>query len=60
MSDLSEIFVASIARALNSKQIPCVLWGHVLLTVHGVPSITGVWLPRPRKCQVKANALQVD
>lgn len=39
MAELSESFVASIARALNSAQIPCVLWGHYLLVVHGVPSI---------------------
>ncbi|KIX02794.1 uncharacterized protein Z518_08736 [Rhinocladiella mackenziei CBS 650.93] len=41
MSDLSESFVVSIARALNSNQVPCVLWGHYLLNVHGVPSIIG-------------------
>ncbi|EFQ27239.1 hypothetical protein CGRA01v4_04295 [Colletotrichum graminicola] len=39
MSDHSEQFVASIASALNSCQIPCVLWGHCLLRVHGIPSI---------------------
>jgi len=39
MSDISESFVASIGRTLNSAQIPCVLWGHYLLNVHGVPSI---------------------
>ncbi|KAF6832202.1 hypothetical protein CPLU01_06301 [Colletotrichum plurivorum] len=39
MSDYSEQFVASIASALNSSQIPCVLWGHCLLSVHGIPSI---------------------
>ncbi|WYZ45776.1 hypothetical protein EsH8_IX_000001 [Colletotrichum jinshuiense] len=39
MSDHSEQFVASIAGALNSSQIPCILWGHCLLNVHGIPSI---------------------
>ncbi|KZL64598.1 hypothetical protein CT0861_05999 [Colletotrichum tofieldiae] len=39
MSDHSELFLASIASALNSSQIPCVLWGHCLLNVHGIPSI---------------------
>jgi hypothetical protein len=39
LSDLSETFVASIAAALNSDRIPCVLWGHYLLNIHGVPSI---------------------
>ncbi|KND87538.1 hypothetical protein TOPH_07815 [Tolypocladium ophioglossoides CBS 100239] len=39
MSAPSELVVASIARALNAAQIPCVLWGHPLLIVHGVPSI---------------------
>ena len=42
MSDLSETFVACIAAALNSNEIPCVLWGHYLLNVHGVPSIIAV------------------
>ncbi|KAF1953863.1 hypothetical protein CC80DRAFT_537136 [Byssothecium circinans] len=41
MPDLSPSFVASIARALNSTQVPCVLWGHYLLNIHGVPSIIG-------------------
>lgn len=44
MPDLSESFVASIALALNSAQIPCVLWGHFLLNVHGVPSAIAVSL----------------
>jgi len=39
MPDFSESFVASIALALNAAQILCVLWGHYLLNVHGVPSI---------------------
>ncbi|KLU91866.1 hypothetical protein MAPG_10815 [Magnaporthiopsis poae ATCC 64411] len=39
MVHLSEEFVASIARALNKARVPCVLWGHYLLNVHGVPSI---------------------
>ncbi|KZL84933.1 thioredoxin reductase [Colletotrichum incanum] len=39
MSDHSELFVASIASALNSSQIPCVLWSHCLLNVHGIPSM---------------------
>ena len=42
MSDLSETFVACIAAALNSNEIPCVLWGHYLLNIHGVPSIIAV------------------
>ncbi|KAK7421631.1 hypothetical protein QQX98_002098 [Neonectria punicea] len=41
MSGLSEKFVASVAQALNAAHVPCVLWGHYLLTVHGVPSIIG-------------------
>ncbi|KAK1996226.1 hypothetical protein LX36DRAFT_536196, partial [Colletotrichum falcatum] len=41
MRDLSEHLVASIASALNASKIPCVLWGHYLLIVHGVPSIVG-------------------
>ncbi|KAK4103821.1 hypothetical protein N658DRAFT_513887 [Parathielavia hyrcaniae] len=34
-----ELFAASLARSLNSAQIPCVLWGHCLLNVNGVSSI---------------------
>ncbi|KAF2459310.1 hypothetical protein BDY21DRAFT_337917 [Lineolata rhizophorae] len=41
MSNLSQSFMASIARTLNSAQVACVLWGHPLLNVHGVPSIIG-------------------
>jgi len=52
MSSLSESFVASIARALNSNQVPCVLWGHYLLNVHGVPSIIGVGIPRSKKFRI--------
>ncbi|ERS97094.1 hypothetical protein HMPREF1624_06423 [Sporothrix schenckii ATCC 58251] len=36
-----EALVASIAQALNAFGIPCVLWGHCLLQVHGVPTILG-------------------
>ncbi len=60
MSDLSSSFVASIARALNSDQVPCVLWGHYLLNVHGVPSIIGVGIPRSRKPRSWADDLPVD
>ncbi len=49
MSDLSELLVASIARALNSDQVPWILRGHYLLNVHGVPSIIGVGIP-PSLC----------
>lgn len=59
MSDLSESFVTSIAYALNSDQVPCVLWGHYLLNVHVVPSIIDVGIPRPRKSKSEANAPQV-
>ncbi|GAO18651.1 uncharacterized protein UV8b_03399 [Ustilaginoidea virens] len=40
-SCINEDFVASLAQLLNSAQVPCVLWGHVLLRVHGVPTIVG-------------------
>lgn len=42
MTSISPSFVALIAYVLNSAQVPCVLWGHCLLNVHGVPSIVGV------------------
>jgi hypothetical protein len=44
MVDISETFVESISQALNSNQVPCVLWGHYLLNVHGIPSIINVGL----------------
>ncbi|KAK1545551.1 hypothetical protein CPAR01_03053 [Colletotrichum paranaense] len=37
----SEQFVESVFSALNASKTPCVLWGHYLLNVHGVPSIIG-------------------
>ncbi|OAA67281.1 hypothetical protein SPI_01857 [Niveomyces insectorum RCEF 264] len=36
-----EALVARVSQALNSARIPCVLWGHCLLRVHGVPSVVG-------------------
>ncbi|KAF2107974.1 hypothetical protein BDV96DRAFT_588020 [Lophiotrema nucula] len=39
MLGVSPSSVASIAQALNAAQVPCVLWGHCLLNIHGVPSI---------------------
>ncbi|KAJ4386112.1 hypothetical protein N0V93_009004 [Gnomoniopsis smithogilvyi] len=39
MTDLTDKFVSSIAQALNAAEVPCVLWGHCLLRVHGVPTI---------------------
>jgi hypothetical protein len=38
---------ASLAQLLNAAQVPCVLWGHVLLRIHGVPTIVGVSVPSP-------------
>lgn len=48
MSDLPETFVAYVAHELNSAGIRCVLCGHDLLNVHGVPLIigVGVWVER--------------
>lgn len=34
-------YIASIAQCLNSVGIPCILWGHCLLNLHGIPSIIG-------------------
>lgn len=42
MLGYSETFVSSLAKALNSAEIPCVLWGQSLLNVHGIPSIIAV------------------
>ncbi|KAH7325661.1 hypothetical protein B0I35DRAFT_448810 [Stachybotrys elegans] len=39
MPTIADDFVASIARILNSAKVPCVIWGHCLLTLHGVPTI---------------------
>ncbi|OHE96962.1 hypothetical protein CORC01_07747 [Colletotrichum orchidophilum] len=41
IEETSESFVESIASALKASKIPCVLWGHCLLNVYGVPSIIG-------------------
>ncbi len=51
MPDLSQLFVASLARALNRAQVPCILWGHCLLGLHGVPSIIGASNTPPTKAK---------
>ncbi|KAG6362561.1 hypothetical protein INS49_007653 [Diaporthe citri] len=38
-SHTREALLAPISQTLASKDIPAVLWGNFLLTVHGVPSI---------------------
>ncbi|KAG5984437.1 hypothetical protein E4U55_004781 [Claviceps digitariae] len=40
-SCINQDFVASLAQLLNRAQVPCVLWGHLLLDTHGVPTIVG-------------------
>ncbi|KAK4038041.1 thioredoxin reductase [Parachaetomium inaequale] len=41
MSDREgEQLADSLATALNAAGIPCVLWGHCLLSAHGVPTYT--------------------
>ncbi|KAE9377756.1 hypothetical protein N431DRAFT_434904 [Stipitochalara longipes BDJ] len=51
MPNLSEVVVPPIAQAPNSAQIPCVLWGHYLLNLHGVPSaIASIDFVIPDKC----------
>ena len=61
MASLSESFVASIAHSLNLAQIPCVLWGHYLLILHGVPSVVGVGKPSSKTLGCfYANKLKVD
>lgn len=64
MPDFSEVFVASTARALNSAGVPCVLWGHCLLNIHGVPSIIGVsgksQLPFHKCSMADALGLSID
>lgn len=44
MTDITDKFISSIAQALNAAEVPCVLWGHCLLRVHGVPTIVAVSL----------------
>ncbi|KAK3312318.1 hypothetical protein B0H66DRAFT_525337 [Apodospora peruviana] len=34
-----EEVVTNMAQVLSAARVPCVLWGHCLLNVHGVPSI---------------------
>lgn len=31
-----------LAKAINKAGVPCVLWAHWLLQVHGVPTIINV------------------
>ncbi|KAF2278516.1 thioredoxin reductase [Westerdykella ornata] len=56
---LKTTIVASFAESLNAADIPCVLWGHCLLNVHGVPSIVGsIDFVIPDGClQTAVNAL---
>ncbi|KAF7198320.1 hypothetical protein HII31_00059 [Pseudocercospora fuligena] len=39
MANISQEFVTVIAETLSESNVPCVLWGHCLLNVHGIPSI---------------------
>ncbi|KAM3424415.1 hypothetical protein BST61_g6420 [Cercospora zeina] len=41
MARTSQEFIAQLAETINSCNVPCVLWGHCLLNVHGVPSAIG-------------------
>lgn len=52
MADLSQSLVASLARALNAAEVPCVLWGHCLLGLHGVPSIIGASITSPPTAKI--------
>ena len=42
MDDSEHVEAISVAQALHTAQIPCVLWGEYLLNVYGVPSIISV------------------
>lgn len=59
MSIISDSFVASVALALNSAQVPCVLWGHYLLNVHGIPSIIAVSIDQQARYISCTKELQV-
>ncbi|KAI7250280.1 hypothetical protein KC343_g5760 [Hortaea werneckii] len=39
MAEFSETLITPVSTALQSADIPYVLWGHCLLNTHGVPSI---------------------
>lgn len=39
---MMEQFSDSLATALNAAGIPCVLWGHYLWQVHGIPTFVPV------------------
>lgn len=63
MADLSQSVVASLSRALNAAKVPCVLWGHCLLGLHGVLSIIGASTLTPinySKADRKLTLRQVD
>jgi hypothetical protein len=42
MAVAADSLLESISEALSAAQVPCILWGHVMLSVHGVPTIIGV------------------
>ncbi|KAK0387332.1 hypothetical protein NLU13_5645 [Sarocladium strictum] len=39
MVDSVASLAKAVAQSINSAGVPCLLWGHCLLNVHGVPSI---------------------
>ncbi|KPI35898.1 uncharacterized protein AB675_10477 [Cyphellophora attinorum] len=41
IDDNLEALIKSVASTLNAQQIPCVLWGHCMLSIHGVSTFIG-------------------
>lgn len=59
MPEQLEVFVASVAQTLNSNQIPCILWGHYLLNIHGIPSALAVCIYEQLYHAVNTDSLSV-
>ncbi|KAI7364568.1 hypothetical protein KC354_g5598 [Hortaea werneckii] len=60
MAEFSETLITPVSTALQSADIPCVLWGHCLLDTHGVPSIIDSVDFVVPDCQLQAAAKILD
>lgn len=41
-SFLTQGLIATVSQLFDSRGVPSILWGNLLLTVYGVPSLTNV------------------
>ncbi len=59
--DHEEAHVKVLARALNAARVPCVLWGHALLSVYGcrhgdVGNVSSPAQPSPKPVDPKSSS----